>query len=98
MNRFVTGHYSQFPLLIISYETFRIFSQALSTMHNLDLMVCDEGHRLKNTDGSKTSRELLNSQATYRLLLSGTVAQNNLSEIYSIINFVIPGIFNIYII
>lgn len=96
MNRFISGHYGQFPLMILSYDSFRIFSNALGMISNLDLLICDEGHRLKNPEANITSRELFNSTAMYRLVMSGTIVQNNLLELYSLINFIIPGEFLCY--
>lgn len=42
--------------------------------------VCDEGHRLKSKDGSKTMIALAGCPTRARLLVTGTPIQNNLSE------------------
>lgn len=52
----------------------------------------DEGHRLKNTAGTKILSALTSLKCRARLLLSGTPIQNNLSEFYNVANFVLPGI------
>ena len=41
-------------VLIISYESFRKHGTQIGRVPALDLMVCDEGHRLKNILGTKT--------------------------------------------
>lgn len=79
-------------VLIISYEIFRMNSKVLCKSNKIQLMVVDEGHRLKNTSGSLTLSALNSMKCHARLLLSGTPLQNNLSEFYSIIQFVNPGI------
>ncbi|KAF2349059.1 SNF2-related N-terminal domain [Trinorchestia longiramus] len=57
------------PVLIISYETFRLHAHVL---HNRDvgLILCDEGHRLKNSD-NLTYQALMALQSSRRVLLSG---------------------------
>ena len=42
------------PVLIISYEMFLKSHEALHSVH-FDLVICDEGHRLKNSGGKTTS-------------------------------------------
>ncbi|XP_048581564.1 DNA repair and recombination protein RAD54-like [Nematostella vectensis] len=78
------------PVLIISYETFRLHAAAL---HNgsVGLVICDEGHRLKNLE-SQTYQALNKLNATRRVLLSGTPIQNDLLEYFSLVHFVNQGI------
>jgi hypothetical protein len=68
------------PVLIISYEGFRKYATMLNgegrvANRGVEMIVCDEGHRLKNSAGSKTLECLAASPAYYRLLLSGTPVQ-----------------------
>ncbi|RIA94836.1 SNF2 family N-terminal domain-containing protein [Glomus cerebriforme] len=57
-------------------------------------VIIDEGHRMKNTN-SKLSMVLSNDYAfRYRLILTGTPLQNNLPELWSLLNFVLPKIFD----
>ena len=57
-------------------------------------LIVDEGHRMKNHK-SKLA-ELLQREYSfrYRLLLTGTPIQNNLMELWSLLNFILPHIFN----
>ena len=41
-----------------------------------DLLVCDEGHRLKSAGGSKTMDALLSIGCERRVVLTGTPVQN----------------------
>ncbi len=45
----------------------------------IGLLVCDEGHRLKNSDGNKTITALAACPSRRRVLLSGTPVQNDLT-------------------
>ena len=58
----------------------------------IGLLVVDEGHRLKNTNGSLTLSALNSLVCKSRLLITGTPIQNNLSEFHNVANFVCPGI------
>ena len=79
------------PVLIISYEMFKKYSKVLNKCERLDLVICDEGHRLKNSSGNQTTASLNEFKARMRLVLSGTVIQNDLEELYSVVDFVCPG-------
>ncbi|KAJ2130486.1 putative ATPase [Coemansia sp. RSA 788] len=56
-------------------------------------IIVDEGHRIKNMN-CKLIRDLKSYQSTNRLLLSGTPLQNSLSELWSLLNFLLPDIFD----
>ncbi|KAM7444232.1 DNA repair and recombination protein RAD54-like [Porites harrisoni] len=79
-----------YPVLIISYETFRLHAFVLHT-GPVGLVICDEGHRLKNLE-SQTYLALDKLKTTRRVLLSGTPIQNDLLEYFSLVHFVNGGI------
>ncbi|XP_063905867.1 DNA repair and recombination protein RAD54-like [Zophobas morio] len=78
------------PVLIISYETFRMHADILHA-GEIGLVLCDEGHRLKNCE-NQTYRALMGLRAKRRVLLSGTPIQNDLLEYFSLIHFVNEGL------
>uniref|UniRef100_A0A8C9TNT6 DNA helicase n=1 Tax=Scleropages formosus TaxID=113540 RepID=A0A8C9TNT6_SCLFO len=59
----------------------------------LQCAVFDEGHMLKNMN-SQRYRHLMAINAQYRLLLTGTPLQNNLFELVSLLNFIMPSMFS----
>ncbi|KAL8206812.1 UNVERIFIED_CONTAM: SWI/SNF- matrix-associated actin-dependent regulator of chromatin subfamily A containing DEAD/H box 1 [Gekko kuhli] len=60
---------------------------------NLHYAIFDEGHMLKNM-GSVRYQHLMTINAKHRLLLTGTPVQNNLLELMSLLNFVMPHMFS----
>ncbi|KAI8807434.1 SNF2 family N-terminal domain-containing protein [Cladochytrium replicatum] len=79
-----------YPVLIISYESLRGYSNVIKNSQ-IGLILCDEGHRLKNAE-SQTYIALNGLNAQRRVILSGTPIQNDLTEYFSLINFAIPNI------
>ncbi|XP_071763311.1 SWI/SNF-related matrix-associated actin-dependent regulator of chromatin subfamily A containing DEAD/H box 1A [Centroberyx gerrardi] len=60
---------------------------------HLKYAVFDEGHMLKNMN-SLRYRHLMAINAEHRLLLTGTPLQNNLLELMSLLNFIMPSLFS----
>ncbi|GAQ90018.1 putative SNF2 family N-terminal domain containing protein [Klebsormidium nitens] len=56
-------------------------------------LIIDEGHRIKNAN-CKLNTDLKQYSARNRLLLTGTPIQNNLDELWTLLNFLLPDIFN----
>lgn len=56
-------------------------------------LVIDEAHRIKN-EKSKLSEIIREFQTAHRLLLTGTPLQNNLHELWALLNFLLPDVFN----
>lgn len=82
----------QFQVLLTTYEFIIKDRPILSKVRWLHMIV-DEGHRMKNT-GSKLSSTISTYYHTrYRLILTGTPLQNNLTELWAMLNFVLPNIF-----
>uniref|UniRef100_A0A667YDM7 Chromodomain helicase DNA binding protein 1-like n=1 Tax=Myripristis murdjan TaxID=586833 RepID=A0A667YDM7_9TELE len=56
------------------------------------VLVVDEAHRLKNQN-SLLHKTLTEFSVGFRVLLTGTPIQNNLQEVYSLLNFIQPSLF-----
>lgn len=54
--------------------------------------IVDEGHRLKRA-GNKLGQALLSLNIPRRVLLTGTPLQNNLTELWALLNFCLPTLF-----
>ncbi|KAF7047586.1 hypothetical protein CFC21_056494 [Triticum aestivum] len=81
-----------FPIIITSYEM-AMFDAKFLANYKWKYVVVDEGHRLKNTK-CKLLRELRRIPMDNKLLLTGTPLQNNLAELWSLLNFILPDIFS----
>ncbi|SCV67797.1 BQ2448_5408 [Microbotryum intermedium] len=64
----------------------------LSKLH-YDVLVIDEAQRIKNST-TKTYQRLVGFQSEFRLLLTGTPLQNDLQELFALLSFILPEIFN----
>ena len=81
----------KFHVLLTSYELISIDSACLGSVH-WEVLVVDEAHRLKNAQ-SKFFRFLTGYSLNYKMLLTGTPLQNNLEELFYLLNFLTPSKF-----
>uniref|UniRef100_A0A1D1YNZ4 ATP-dependent DNA helicase DDM1 n=1 Tax=Anthurium amnicola TaxID=1678845 RepID=A0A1D1YNZ4_9ARAE len=82
----------KFPLVVTSYEV-ALFDVKHLCHYNWKYVVVDEGHRLKNTN-CLLLKALRCMPIENKLLLTGTPLQNNLAELWSLLNFILPDIFS----
>lgn len=82
------------PIMIISYESLVKQIEEVKAI-NFDIVVCDEGHKLKNVNTHVASR-LNELSCKKRIVLTGTPIQNNLEELFALVDFVNPGILGSY--
>uniref|UniRef100_A0A3Q1GZS0 Uncharacterized protein n=1 Tax=Anabas testudineus TaxID=64144 RepID=A0A3Q1GZS0_ANATE len=82
----------KFHVLLTSYELVTIDQTALKSI-DWACLVVDEAHRLKNNQ-SKFFRRLNDYKIDHKLLLTGTPLQNNLEELFHLLNFLTPNRFN----
>ncbi|XP_028654175.1 chromodomain-helicase-DNA-binding protein 3 isoform X1 [Erpetoichthys calabaricus] len=82
----------KFHVLLTSYELVTIDQAALGSI-DWACLVVDEAHRLKNNQ-SKFFRVLNGYKIDHKLLLTGTPLQNNLEELFHLLNFLTPERFN----
>merc|ERR1711992_229543 len=76
---------TSYEMLIREKSVFRKFSWKY--------MVIDEAHRIKNEE-SKLSVIVREIKTANRLLLTGTPLQNNLHELWALLNFLLPEVFS----
>ena len=83
---FAGGH----NILIVSYGTLRNDIEQLTAI-KWDVVVADESQNVKNTQ-ALTTKALLQLEAEMRIALTGTPVMNNTADIYSQMEFLVPGL------
>ena len=83
-----------FHALLTHYDLAMRDARALRSLPGgWGLLVVDEGHRLKNAD-ARLATALRSLTAAHRILLTGTPLQNSLAELWALLNFVLPKVFD----
>jgi DNA repair and recombination protein RAD54B len=88
-------HGNSYSVMIIGYEKLRTVSEDLKKGGGIDIVVADEGHRLKTAE-NKAAQAIRSLNTERRVILSGTPIQNDLSEFFVMVDFVNPGLLGTY--
>jgi superfamily II DNA or RNA helicase len=83
-------YYERFDLIIISYGLIRNDIDSLKCYDFL-YIILDESQVIKNPH-SKTYKSIINLSASHRLVLTGTPIENSLTDLWSQMNFLNPGL------
>ena len=83
----------KFNVVLTTYEYIMKDKYTLNKI-TWQYIIVDEGHRMKNYKSKFTQTLGTQFNSVYRLLLTGTPLQNNLSELWALLNFLLPKIFN----
>ncbi|XP_031560226.1 chromodomain-helicase-DNA-binding protein 1-like [Actinia tenebrosa] len=83
------------PAINVVLTTYEICIREVAFLRNFHwkALIVDEAHRLKNSK-SLLHQELSQFNKDFIVLLTGTPVQNNLNELYSLLSFVAPSIFD----
>jgi ATP-dependent helicase STH1/SNF2 len=84
------GH---FNVLLTTYE-YIIKDKKFLRKIDWTYAIVDEGHRMKNAQSKFAVTLGTHYNTEYRVLLTGTPLMNQLSELWSLLNFLLPTIFN----
>ena len=83
----------KFDALITTFEMVVTDCEVLRKF-NFRVCVIDEAHRLKNKNCKLLTGGLSNFKVEHRVLLTGTPLQNNINELFSLLNFLDPTKFD----
>lgn len=84
-----------YSIMIIGYEKLRTVQDELKKGTGVDIVIADEGHRLK-TAKNKSAQAIRSLNTSRRIILSGTPIQNDLSEFFMMVDFVNPDLLGSY--
>jgi len=84
------GH---FNVLLTTYE-YIIKDKKYLRKIDWTYAIVDEGHRMKNAQSKFAVTLGTHYNTEYRVLLTGTPLMNQLSELWSLLNFLLPSVFN----
>ncbi|KAI8080523.1 hypothetical protein BDF21DRAFT_444546 [Thamnidium elegans] len=76
-------------IIIMSYDIIRNDIEELSSI-TWNYCILDEGHIIKNGK-TKITKAIKTVKSNHRLILSGTPIQNNVLELWSLFDFLMPG-------
>ncbi|KAG2500855.1 hypothetical protein HYH03_001616 [Edaphochlamys debaryana] len=82
----------KFDVIVTSYEMVIKEKNWFKRFH-WRYIIIDEAHRIKN-ENSRLSQVVRQLRTNYRLLITGTPLQNNLHELWALLNFLLPEIFS----
>lgn len=81
-----------FEIVVTSYEMC-LLEKAQFRKISWQYIVIDEAHRIKN-ENSMLSQIVRTFDCRNRLLITGTPLQNNLHELWALLNFLLPDVFS----
>lgn len=80
-----------YSVMIVGYEKLRTVQEGLTRGAGVDIIIADEGHRLKTLQ-NKSGQAIQSLNAAKRVILSGTPIQNDLREFFAAVDLVNPGV------
>ncbi|KAF2750328.1 hypothetical protein M011DRAFT_465097 [Sporormia fimetaria CBS 119925] len=81
-----------YKIVVTTYEAFQAEQTWFKHSFIWRYVVLDEGHKVKNSS-SLISSALKSVSAEYRLILTGTPLQNNLTELWALLTWLYPDVF-----
>jgi SWI/SNF-related matrix-associated actin-dependent regulator of chromatin subfamily A member 5 len=82
----------KFEVLVTSYEGVNLCISKLRKV-KWECLIIDEAHRIKN-ENALLSKNVRMLESKFRLLVTGTPLQNNLHELWALLNFLLPDLFS----
>ena len=85
-----TSYFELFDVIISSYHTIRQDIELISTF-NFHYIILDESQVIKNP-ASMLYKSMIQLKSDYKLVLTGTPIENSLTDLWTQLNFVNPGL------
>lgn len=88
------GKISEYDVVITSYTLLQKDIETYS-QHPFSYAILDEAQHIKNR-GTRNAKSVKMIQAAHRLILTGTPIENSLDELWSLMDFLMPGFLSTY--
>lgn len=85
----ILENHNDYDVILTSYGTYKNDMEKYNHIH-FDYCIIDEAQNIKNPD-SIITKAIKNVSANVKFALTGTPVENNLMELWSIFDFVMPG-------
>lgn len=91
-----TANLTQYDIVVTTYEMAKATSlkNTVWARQQFNLLVLDEGHRIKSAE-TQVSQAVRKIHCENRIILTGTPLANNLVELWSLLNFLLPDVFTV---
>jgi superfamily II DNA or RNA helicase len=86
----VVRELKSYDLLVVSYGLMQIESDLLNS-RTWETVILDEAQAIKNIS-TKRSRAAMELKGHFRMITTGTPIENHLNELYTLFNFINPGL------
>lgn len=84
---------AQYDMVVTTYEMSKAPSlRSMWSRQHWNLLILDEGHRIKSHE-TQIAQAVRKIHCENRLILTGTPLANNLVELWSLLNFLVPDVF-----
>jgi len=85
---------NQYDIIVTSYNLLQKDIEIYKTI-NFDYVVLDEAQHIKNR-GTRNAKSVKMIQAKHKLILTGTPIENSLDELWSLFDFLMPGLLSTF--
>ncbi|WP_159426738.1 DEAD/DEAH box helicase [Clostridium mediterraneense] len=85
----IIGNIDEYDVILTTYGTLRNDIESYENI-NLDIMIIDEAQNIKNVS-ARTTLAVKNINSKLKFALTGTPIENNLLELWSIFDFIMPN-------
>ncbi|KAL0892789.1 hypothetical protein ABMA27_014490 [Loxostege sticticalis] len=89
-NKLIRDIHHSHGILLITYAGVVKYTKDLLA-HKWHYIILDEGHKIRNPD-TQVSKQIKRFQTPHRLLITGSPMQNSLQELWSLFDFMSPGL------
>lgn len=91
--KYLSREDSPFHVVVTSYNLIVLDEKYFKRIH-WEYMVLDEAHAIKNSSSIRWNTLLGFERCRNRLLLTGTPIQNNMGELWALLHFIMPTLFD----